>query len=153
MPLPRRFWLGVVADMIRRGEDGMGIMTLIMFLGYLRPGEAMALTHSSFIAPVSGLTHWSLMLHPASGGVPSKVGAYDETIMMDHDWCTWMNVVYETLATLQGRDPDSCIWRFTYHHYVKVFNEVTQLMRVKVVPYQARHSGPSRLRESDYLAQ
>ena len=35
------------------------------------------------------------------------------------------------------------VWDFTYPEYLKIFNQCAAELRVPVVPYQARHSGPS----------
>ena len=35
------------------------------------------------------------------------------------------------------------VWDFTYGEYLAVFNRCASELKINVVPYQARHSGPS----------
>lgn len=35
------------------------------------------------------------------------------------------------------------VWKFDYSEYIAVFNACCQDLKLELVPYQARHSGPS----------
>ena len=49
---------------------------------------------------------------------------------------------------------DERVWGFTYPDYLQVLGDIAAVLKVKVVPYQLRHSGAShdrlhRLRSQD----
>ena len=70
----------------------------------------------------------------------SKVGEFNNSIILDAPWALWMN---EVLEILHERPAGSSVWNFTYSHLVKEFQESSRRLGVTVVPYQCRHSGAS----------
>jgi hypothetical protein len=69
------------------------------------------------------------------------VGVYDETIMLDSAWLTWMGPIYEAL---KSGPQDLPLFSFSYPEFVKEFGHVNEDLKMEgVVPYQMRHSGPS----------
>ena len=157
VPHPLATWMALAADLADRGFTDMAVFTLIMVQGYLRPMETLRLTPSSFVPPVCGSGRfWSLLLHPQALGISSKVGEYDESLLMDAPWATWMNHVFEILSRPGPAGPDACVWNFSYPQFSRQLSLSCQRLGISLVPYQARHSGAShdrleRLRSSEEL--
>ena len=71
----------------------------------------------------------------------SKTGAKDDSLLLDTPWCLWLNRLVQTMA--EG-PPEESVFNFCYGHYLTEFKAaVTVTGLAGLVPYQARHSGPS----------
>eukprot|EP00959_Pyramimonas_sp_CCMP1952_P152468 3190238-Pyramimonas_sp.AAC.1 len=89
------------------------VALLLAFKAYLRPGELDALTPVQLVALVAGAGFGqhrrALLLGPGELGAPTKVGAIDESVVLD-------GVVYlhECLAVLErrGQRVTDRIWSF-----------------------------------------
>lgn len=69
--------------MLGHGKILEALAITLMFVCYLRPGEALLLLEEDLAKPGGGLQHFALNLHPADRQEESKVGLQDETIMID----------------------------------------------------------------------
>ena len=84
---------------------------------------------------------WSLLLHPAQRGVPSKTQGYDDTIDLKNQIYPWITKVAAVLAA--GR-PSEKIFEYRYEDFTKKFRRATRALGLtNIVPYQCRHSGAS----------
>ena len=52
-------------------------------------------------------------------------------------------VLDPSIRSVGGGPPESSLWTFTYPEFWKQFDKVRQLLRLQIVPYEARHSMPS----------
>ena len=131
------------------GEFQMAAWIVVGFGAYLRPSENMGLRAKDLIPPVVGITaRWSLQLCPLEEEKSSKTGVFDETILWDADYLSFMGHVFGVLKGSVA--PSAAIWSFSYPEFVDMFKAVVQELRVTdFVPYQLRHAGPSweRLQE------
>jgi hypothetical protein len=121
----------------------MAAFILLMVTAYLRPGECLALTPRSFVKPRTLGQPWCLLLHPESGGRPSKTGDFDESLLLDARWARWMDPLWAALAAGPADAVASSVWPFSYLDYSKSFKKAADSLKVTLVPYQGRHSGPS----------
>ena len=53
------------------------------------------------------LRHWGLLLCPTERGVPSKTMAFDESVMLDSPWKTWVS---PWIAALRQQPQSQSIW-------------------------------------------
>ena len=120
----------------------MGVYVMLMLCAYLRPGEGLKLRCGDLIAPTPERPDcWSLLLFPQERGDRSKTGALDDSILLDTPWCRWMGAALQMVA--QGSS-EAAVFSFDYVAFVKVFKKTSELLGLRdLVPYQARHSGPS----------
>ena len=80
LPLP---WLGLMAllgAMLWRNQWMAALCALLMFVLYLRPGEALTMTPEQMVPPLAvaaGAAHlaaWGFIIGPSLLGGPSKTG-------------------------------------------------------------------------------
>ena len=101
LPLPWQLAAAVAHVLAEDGKPLMGLLTVLSFHGYLRPGVALALTHGQFTRPLKRRGRckraqgpeycWALNLHRAEFEEPSKTGIFDETIeIADHEAWQWL---------------------------------------------------------------
>ena len=143
VPHPLVTWLGIAVDLTARRHLAAADATLLMVQAYLRPGELLRLRPSSFIRPTAGAQSWSLLLHQSEHGEVSKTGARDESLLLDSAWATWMQPFWATLAVAAPGRQHLPVWPFDSHGYSTVLNQTLVRLGLSLVPYQARHSGPS----------
>ena len=62
------------------------------------------------------------------------------SILLDSEWMQFAGLLYKILC--QGGSLD-WVWGFNYGEYLSVFHQSCADLKVNLVPYQARHSGPS----------
>jgi hypothetical protein len=134
-------WAAITWRMVMRRQARMGIFNLVQVSTYTRPGELIRLNRSSLIPPTKGVTkYWSLLLSPEERVERSKTGCADDSILLDSPWLQWLGPALQILK--QGPREEN-LWGFDYPQYVKVFRACCEDLQMHVVPYQARHSGPS----------
>ena len=72
-PLPTAVWSSLAVESCRVGGMLAAVFTLIMFKAFLRPGEKLSLTPSSFLAPTDGgVPSWVVLLFPQIWTARSK---------------------------------------------------------------------------------
>ncbi|CAE8693166.1 unnamed protein product [Polarella glacialis] len=134
-------WAAITWRMIVRQQVRMGIFNLVQVSTYARPGELICLTRSSLIPPTQGVTkYWSLLLSPEEKVERSKTGSSDDSLLLDSPWLQWLG---PALHVMKQGPAEENLWGFDYPQYVKQFRNCCQDLQIHVVPYQARHSGPS----------
>ena len=77
----------------------MAICVVVSFLCYLRPGEALRLRGRSLVQPAAAAGQaydkWALLLRDVVDRVPSKVGLFEESVIIDN--AGWLFPVLEAL--------------------------------------------------------
>ena len=73
-------------------------------------------------------------------GDTSKTGTKDNSVLLDSEWLQFAGPLFEELS--RGKKMDY-VWDFDYAEYLSVFRICCQDLQLQLVPYQARHSGPS----------
>ena len=140
-PEPLMLWCGLANALILDGKMGMAMFVMLSVSTYLRPSSLLALTRSFLVKPAKGCSDsWTILAHPRESGDPSKTGEFDLSLRLDSPWFRPLNGMLEVLK--EG-DADKKVFGFDYYQYAKSFKKAATLCRVKVVPYQTRHSGAS----------
>ena len=124
------------------GRRDIALFVLIMLCTYLRPGQLLSVRGTGLTPPTQGVTaHWSLLVHPEELVGRSKIGDANVSILLDSSWAKWIGPAMKELKETAGDGP---LWTFDYGDLLKFFRRAARDMGVpKLVPYQARHSGPS----------
>ena len=134
-------WSGLAVDLASRGHMQMGLMLLLMVSAYLRPNEALNMKKADILAPQKCVTqYYSLLLFREELPERSKTGESDDSVVLDAEWLMWANPLWEQLRQGPAESP---VWSFAYPAFLKQFRISAERIGVAVVPYQARHSGPS----------
>ena len=138
---PLAVWCGLSWRMVVHGHVSKALFNLLQVSTYHRPGSLLRLRKMGLVRPTAGVTGtWSMVTNLSETTEMSKVGAQDESILLDSDWLQFAPPMYKAL--IRG-EPMDHVWNFTYPEYLKVFNQCAAELKIPVVPYQARHSGPS----------
>ena len=70
-------------------DHELALYLVLTFVLYLRPGEALTLTPDQLVAPqlVASWARqsWGVILGPLAGGTPTKVGEFDQSVLLDRD--------------------------------------------------------------------
>lgn len=140
-PYPLNAWSAMCWMMAAEEAWQMMVYTMLMLSAYLRPGEGLGIRRGDVIAPGSANTRWSLLLFPEERADRSKTGAKDDSLLLDTPWCPWLPIA---MRALREGDAESSLFSFNYRDYVSMFKRMRDKLQIKdLVPYQARHSGPS----------
>eukprot|EP00435_Cladocopium_sp_Y103_P065410 s1031_g27.t1 len=136
--------------MLGHGKVLEALAITLMFVCYLRPGEALALLEEDLTRPGSGLKHFALNLHPASRQEESKVGLQDETILIDSSVVPGLGLCLQRQLTGDAKSP---LLKVEYTQLKREWETCFQelgLASNHAVLYQLRHSGPSHDRLMSY---
>ena len=85
--VPEVVVIGVIMVLIYEGEKKKAVFLLLMLHTYIRPVEGLDLCGDDLVAPVPSQTNplgvWGLVLGPLERGKPTKVGIYDDSVLID----------------------------------------------------------------------
>lgn len=138
---PLAVWCAISWRMVVLGHRQKAIFNLVQLSSYHRPSTLLQLRKMGLVKPTQGITKfWSLVTSLSETSDVSKTGTKDDSILLDSSWMTFIHPLLEELA--RGKKMDK-VWTFNYSEYLTVFREACDQLRLDVVPYQARHSGPS----------
>ncbi len=139
-------WCLVIIEMILLGYWSMAVYTLWLVTCYFRPGEPLTIQRRDIQAPVPGVSaRYQIILFPEERPSRSKTYAANDTVEL---WCPWCESLPATAAALKTGPETDHVFRFTYPQYLVVWHKALKRLRLldyvmKLVPYMARHSGPS----------
>ena len=147
LPVPWVLVTAIVGHLLSRGLVEHAVAVLLSFHAYLRPGECDSLTPMQLVAPVaaagSSAAHWALLLGPAELEKPTKVGAWDESVVLDQ-----FGFLNDCLLKLKARSqkPDQRIWSFPPGDLavqLQAAAESLGLAGMGITAYGLRHGGAS----------
>ena len=138
---PLAVWCRISWRMVVRGHLDMAVFNLLQVSSYHRPGALLKLRRMGPVRPTARITgHWSLVTSLSEVGDISKTGTKDDSILLDSSWTAFLGPILEYMS--KGPKMEK-VWSFDYAEYLSVFHSCCQDLNVQLVPYQARHSGPS----------
>ena len=83
------------------------VVLQLMFLLYLRPGEAFTMRVQDIVFPVKragkAYKHFSILLHPSEEGIPSKTKQWDEMLSIDLKHMKFLGPALEQILDLKNR--------------------------------------------------
>ena len=101
---------------------------------YMRPSELFRCRLLSLVRPTAQIsTEWSLLLSPDKEGVRSKVGEFDDSLVLDSPYLKpWASGLFKTIK--QGR-PEEPLWDFPYCDFIRCFTKAADRLSLPVSPY------------------
>ena len=135
-------WAGIAVQLWREGLYGFAIYLMMMVATYTRPSELLSVQRRDLQKPLTNVSlHWQLLLFPEERPERSKVYAANDSIELQAEWAPWLPAVASTLA--KGGQKER-IFPFSYGEFCSAFRKAVESLQLPtMVPYQARHSGPS----------
>ena len=151
LAFPLAVWAAVSWRMVERGHLQKAIFNLIQLSTYHRPGALLKLRKMGLVRPTPGISeHWAVITSLTETSDVGKTGAKDESVFLDSKWIRFLHPLLEELK--KGKKMDY-VWNFNYGEYLSVFRSCCQDLKIDLVLYQARHSGPSMDRASNFRTQ
>jgi len=147
LPLPWEVVAAISNWLIWSGHWEAGVLVLMIFHFYLRPGEAFRVRVMDVVPPVPGSqSQWSIILHPSELLQVSKVKEFDETMLVDLKEFAFLGGVF-TLWRL-GRDPLDTLVKLTAAGFNRLFHEAVAALELekalgRITLYRLRHAGAS----------
>ena len=136
---PLAVWCGW--RMVAHGHAAKALFNLLQVSTYHRPGALLKLRKMGLVRPTQGVTgHWSVDTSLAETTDVSKTGTKDDSVLIDSPWLLFASPLLEELVKGDKMD---YVFNFDYSSYLKVFRQACEDLKLQLVPYQARHSGPS----------
>ncbi|CAK0852660.1 unnamed protein product [Prorocentrum cordatum] len=142
-PLPLAFAALIAVELVGMGLGGMALAVMLMFSAYLRPIELLSLQLSDVLVPTQGSPYYAIHLHRAERGQPSKVGLYDETLLLDSSALPFLGYL---LDAHRAAAAGPALFDFDYRSFNESFRTAARtagLAAIKPDLYQLRHGGPS----------
>ena len=142
-PVP---WPLIALLALRMAEKGLlasAAAVLIMFVAYLRPGEALGLRVEDLVMPSPLHSRHTLNLHPQERQESSKMGVSDESIILDSTVIPNLGQLLEMFLCSHGQKPLLGLEYSELRGHWESALSLVGLPRNHAVLYQLRHSGPS----------
>ena len=127
----------------------MALYNEVTFSTYARSGEMLRVLAPDVVANNKDFERAVIILGPLERGESSKVGIYDETLILDDTRAPWLGGVLLQHAAQRSRQlgEEAMLWDFTAAKYLKVWRSAVEALGVEGIaqsPYQNRHGGASR---------
>ena len=153
-PCPFELASWIALDMVRRGLCYFAAAVMLSFDTYIRPGKLCELVAGNVVPPPRGVhrkyCHWTLLLHPQESAVPSKVGQFNDSLVVGSHGREWIGNLLGRIYSAHPGDLDSQLFDFTLNRFEKEFKlSVSRLgiQKLQLSPHCLRHGGASH----DYL--
>ena len=145
LPLPWPVVCLMVKEAFKQRQTQLGLMMLLAFNAYLRPGEIEKLRVQDLVPPATKQKSWSLVLHPFEEGIPSKTGEFDETLMLDR-FLILPQTIYRVMRVQQQR-PSAPLFTRTAKELKDFMTSLSAPLKLEKLeelhPYRLRHGGAS----------
>jgi hypothetical protein len=132
-----------VAGMLLHTEVVAALALLMMFSTYARPAESLRLLRNAFVPPGSSVAFYSINLNPEEGPESSKVGARNESIMLDDPELPWLGLLMDKVLEKNAELP---LFPITASRlgYLWAREQRTLGLKKMYNLRDLRHGGPSR---------
>jgi hypothetical protein len=147
-PCPFEVCLMIAGWFLDKGFVMMAAFVVLCFDTYVRPGVMSVLKRSNILTPSShvhaGYKHWSLVLSPSVEGVPTKVGEFDDSLIVGSKGREWISKVLEKLW--RHSNPNATLFSFSLREIETQFRNASAALGLgllKLSPHTLRHGGPS----------
>ncbi|CAE8582249.1 unnamed protein product [Polarella glacialis] len=143
-PMPWEVACLIASHMIQLGFVTSALILVLLFTLYGRPTEILELRQKDLIKPRSAGGFFTVHLHPEEALIASKVGLYEESLMLDSPLCRWLGPLLMKLVA--APDCQEHLFPIEYHTWKLHWDaaiKAADLQELGYVPYQLRHGGPS----------
>ena len=146
-PLPRPILSAIIGFMLHQSWTWTAVALALGFVTYLRPGELFGLQKRHLIPPMpeAGLPHWAVHFRLTEDETPTKTGTFDESIVIDGEWSTWLNTVLQFLYSNLD-DYDSLWIKLSHEDMYNMLKMASMRLGLQVLDlewYCVRHGGAS----------
>jgi hypothetical protein len=146
LPLPKCVAMAIAGLLIEAGRPSMAAWVAVVFVTYLRPGEAFKLKGRHLVppSPAAGAAYqrWGILLHDVATQEAGKTGLHDESVVFDLD--PWIVPVLQDLHA--STPPDAPLWTFAAPELRRIYAQAMRalgLHQVSTHLYCLRHGGAS----------
>ena len=89
---PVSWWMVVMvaAWLARQNRRWSALAVVLIFVGYLRPSEALDLLVENLLPPTVSCPCVAIEMHPEKLGKPSKTGFFDDGVPLDAPYAIWL---------------------------------------------------------------
>ena len=146
IPLPKAVAYGIAMRMMARGLFNMGLMVILTFDAYLRPGEAADLLGKNIVAPIrkAGKQYrfYTLIVRDHDEKV-DKTGTFNNSIVLDNpDNEVWLGKALYKIRVKQGNQVP--LFNFKMETFRREFQQAGSWLGLEGLHvYQMRHGGAS----------
>ena len=144
-PLPLEVMAGIANFIVAQGHWLMAAMVVIIFVCYLRPGEALKARKEDIVKPTGGLNPglqvFGLIVAPQERpSEPSKTRQWDDTISLE--WPAWIKDLV-TMLLVTGLS--TLLFDVCPRQFLIMWKSAVKALKLlpSTVPYQFRHGGAS----------
>ncbi|CAE7708857.1 AMY1.1 [Symbiodinium sp. CCMP2592] len=140
-PLPWPLVAYLILTLLKAKQIRSAVAVMLMFVAYLRPGEALSARNEDLVVPSVVHPHYTLNLHPEERMETSKMCLSNESVMLDSPTVPFLGKMLERLRGSQAGD---LLLGVDYHQLRNHWQEALvsiKLARNHAVLYQLRHSG------------
>jgi len=134
--------------MIAAGHLEEALFNEVTFSTYTRPGELLRVLPCDVVKKNQDYHFDVIILSPHERGVSSKVGIYDDTVILDDTRAPWLGSLLVELAEKKEKiSQENSIWSFSAAKYLETWRKAVQVLQIEdvaITPYQNRHGGASR---------
>lgn len=154
-PCPFEVAMLIAMNLVVRGLPYYAAAVVLAFDTYIRPGKLVELRHLNIIPPARGVgkhyRHWTILLHPQEQLVPSKTGAFNDSLVVGSKDRPWVGALCGLLFSKHSGNTDGALFPFNLDQFEKQFKasvDALKLQKLKLTPHCLRHGGASH----DFLA-
>lgn len=147
IPLPKAVAYGIAMRMMARGLFNMGLMVILTFDAYLRPGEAADLLGKNIVAPIrkAGKQYrfYTLIVRDQDDEKVDKTGTFNNSIVLDNpDNEVWLGKALYKIRVKQGNQVP--LFNFKMETFRREFQQAGSWLGLEGLRvYQMRHGGAS----------
>ena len=118
-----QLWL-IAGRFAKWGQSSTAIWLFVCFPTHFRPIDLFTLRVGDLIKPTRKLPSFALQLHPQELAVTSKVGQFDDGVLLDFPLLSRLPDVMRHVLQLDQRTGSDLMWIFNYHQLLKMFRQV-----------------------------
>ena len=149
LPMPEFMKSAISAVFLHQDFKEEALYNEVTFSTYSRPGEMLKVHAMDVVPPNRDFGHCVIVLGPMERGESSKVGIYDEVLILDDVRCPWLPTLLHQHSQQQINQfgQEAPLWNFSARQYLVKWRRAVELLgfgEVATTPYQNRHGGASR---------
>ncbi len=135
----------VMCRLVARRQCWSAFYLGLVWAAWLRPSEGLMVRRKDLVRPVKGMcNHWCVMVAASEAGFTDKVGAQDNSVILDVPETLWLGKKFEQIRQ-SGADTDRVFDELTYPDLHQDIRGVADELGVKELTLDSltRHNGPS----------
>lgn len=139
--------------MIAAGHLEEALFNEVTFSTYTRPGELLRVLPCDVVKKNQDYHFDVIILSPHERGVSSKVGIYDDTVILDDTRAPWLGSLLVELAEKKEKiSQENSIWGFSAAKYLETWRRPCKCCRSRMWPSHPTRTGMGEQAEITYAA-